>query len=83
MAVITLWMGIGSFFITSRIASRATPSSNKWTANRAPKKPSSVGAPHFALLALTNEGSSTGRVRRSNRARRPPKQNSLERLGTR
>jgi NADH-quinone oxidoreductase subunit M len=71
MAVITLWMGIGSVFITGRTAAASQSVLDQMARPpRAEEAQSPVGARHAVPAASTTPGVA-------------PKQNSLERLGTR
>jgi NADH-quinone oxidoreductase subunit M len=71
MAVITLWMGIGSVFITARTAAASQSVLDQMTRPpRAEEAQSPVGARHAVPAASTTPGVA-------------PKQISLERLGTR
>jgi NADH-quinone oxidoreductase subunit M len=73
MAVITLWMGIGSIFITGRTATASQAVIDQMTR---PQRAEEVKAP--AKLAPQTDQQSSGSA-----AIAAPKPNSLERLGTR
>jgi NADH-quinone oxidoreductase subunit M len=77
MAVITLWMGIGSVFITGRTAAASNSVIDQMTRPpRAEEAQSPVGARHAVPSSSALPAASTA-------PDAAPKQNSLERLGTR